>query len=512
MAPGALAFGIARPRRSPPGGGEPYSPKLLKKVATTLITEIQHRKAEPGGKEWKAECVRLLRVARFALHLGHTATVSDCVSSLLHACVMDDTGTDPDQDLRLWTKKKRRAALEVKCKSTFAQWLMWQPLVDRQPTRERERSPALLDAYQRSVDYEDILRETSETSEDDARDRSCALTLRARSLYLQGQFRQAHHFLDLAPAGLRPGRVDHRTSLAVVHLFRAELLTLSADHHYNDVVACRRRAAQSDSQPQVPENTQALLDAIASARKKIDRAEAELDQAETALRGMTHQNLWRVRLDFGWGQVCLERMLFEVEELFWNRGPLPAPEYLRRSGRHEKTILEGLRRLRSVLDVLPFRASCWKREKKAQGAQLAPIIVVERMMYRVWRQLFVVGAYNAAILSHRHFLDTGPGEETPSQIQRRFASLTGIATGGADAAAYRERWKLWCNAMRFDQFAAEQIQFPETPPAEGGAQVPAISIREMVVEVMLQASTEESINRMWDLRRGPSDGKHRATG
>src|SRR5262249_26544152 len=140
--------------------------------------------------------------------------------------------------------------------------------------------------------------------------------------------------------------------------------------------------------------------AVARAKKKIERAENELRLADGVLRGMAHQNISRIRLDFGWAQMSLEKLLFELEDLFWSRRYLPPRDYLRWSGKLEQTVLEGMRRLRSVLDMLPFRENAWRDVSDLERS--APLVRCELLLYKLWRQFFVVGACYSATLSVQH--------------------------------------------------------------------------------------------------------------
>src|SRR5690242_20713359 len=129
-----------------------------------------------------------------------------------------------------------------------------------------------------SVEYESLIRETCDDAQEDARHRSCALALRARSLYLRSQycqprFRQALHWLDCASAGLGAERMDHRVAMAVIHVCRAELLAMSAGHHYDIPDG---QTQYGDEHLRTSNRGPRTRTDVDRALKKIERAEAEL--------------------------------------------------------------------------------------------------------------------------------------------------------------------------------------------------------------------------------------------
>lgn len=412
---------------------------------------------------------------------------------------------DKHPEHRGWAKMQRRDALELSCKSRFEKQPMWATLLDRIPCHQWADDLDLKLAEAESIAYEDMLRETSKTNEDDARHRSSALAVRARALYLRGHFRQAHHYLDLASAGLDPERLDHRTAISVIHLLRAELLGLSASHHYEED-PCRAQ----DPHSKIEEFSRGMRLAAAASLKKIERAEKELQRAEEALRGMAHQNSWLLSLEFGWAQIKLERMLFEIEALFWSWDTLILTEYLQMSGAFEKLILDGMRRLRNSLDIIPYRSKRWP--KHHDWGLAASIVDTECMIYKLWRQYFVAGAFYSALLSNRRQNLIHLERKTVRDItQQIIPCLTGLAVTGEDASHYRERWKLWCTAMRFEHFGNEVKLVKSLRPgqlrAQDSLQRPSqkrpepMSLRSAIIPAMLEECSKEEITEMWNIRR-----------
>jgi hypothetical protein len=473
----------------------------VRRVHTAARAATPRRPVPAPDVTLRRVCSDLLRTARCLVHLRHAG------AGKLTQRVLEATRALPaegGQALRGVAKRQRRDALELSCKARFAKWPLWQPLLDRSTCDSRLECPELHAAEAESVAYEHTLREMSETNEDDARHRSSALALRARSLYLRGHFRQAHHFLDLASAGLMPERLDHRTAIGVVHLLRAELLALSANEHYGSGSrhdqTCRRGLPEHGHQLAT-----VMLPLAAESLKKIERGEQELGLAEESLRGMAHQTIWLIPLEFGWAQLRLERMLFECESLFWERRPLAATEYLQRSGGLEQLILDGMRRLRGVLDVIPYRLG--RRDETGKSWRPdsdASVVQAELMLYKLWRQFFVAGAYHSTLLSSRHantaYLENGSVADISRHV---IPSLTGRAVSGPDAARYRERWKLWCSAMRFEHFGGKVQLVKSLRPDERlpRPRSDSVSLRSAIIQEMRDECGESDVTGMWNTRR-----------
>ena len=243
--------------------------------------------------------------------------------------------------------------------------------------------------------------------------------------------------------------------------------------------------------------------------KKIERSEQELRCAETLLRNMAHQNIWLIHMEFGWAQIKIERMLYEIEKLFWSWTKLDVSEYLRKSGELEQKILDGMSNLRNVLDAIPYLS--WKTtdsQEKQLGAN--SMIEIERMVYKLWRQYFVIGAYYSSLLSSQYRKTIRFDEKTTiSDISRQvIPCLTGFAVAGKNAEKYRKRWKLWCTAMRFEIFGSklnmESFTFVDVQTWEESVKdriSPDISLRLAIIKAMRYECDDVKIDTMWNLRR-----------
>jgi hypothetical protein len=405
-----------------------------------------------------------------------------------------------------------RDAIALKGKAHIAQWPFWNPLLDREnlSPASKERLKAITGF---SIEYEDTLRITTKTKSEDALHRSSSFALRARSLYLQGHFSEAHHFLDIGSTGLLLERVDHKTNACIIHLVRAELLAMSADKHY-----------PLDKEPQKEEISivDKLTVAANTSLKKINRAEQELYQAEEILHDIAHEKMWQILVEFGWAQIKLERMLFEMELLFLESQELNESEYLKKSGALEQLILETMQRLRNVLDMIPYSSNEWETEKeiidrpiknninKPQNidekdeSYYPTLVKIERMSYKLWKQLFIAGAYYTGLLSEQYKNFNNQNYRLyPNSILVAISRLNGIATTGSDAQPYQERWKLWCTAMRFTKLGkAVKLSISLAPNEDSFlTNSKKHSLRATVIESMKNECDFEKINKMWNDRR-----------
>ncbi len=193
-------------------------------------------------------------------------------------------------------------------------------------------------------------------------------------------------------------------------------------------------------------------------------------------------------------------MLFEVEKLFWSCPILSATEYLQRSGALEQLILGGMQRLRSVLDVTPYRPGSWTAEMDETVTRNSAIVQAECMLYMLWRQFFVAGAYYSSLLTILYEVPVAIG---PLPVPFAISFLTGHIVQGDTPKRYRERWKLWCTAMRFEHFGekvrlVKSLRLDEDRPHFYSA---AASLRAAVIQTMLDECQPEDVKLMWDLRR-----------
>lgn len=474
-----------------------------------------------GAKE---QLNNLLNIARCLVHPGdhraeeHTQFILDKLD--------DIKGRTTNTDIESWVKRKQLVAHELRGRSWFIKWPFWHPLLERKDSDSRIMDDKLRKAEIDSVLFEDLLRETTKTNDEDTKNRSNALTIRVRALYLRGHFPQAHHFLDLASTGLFPERIDHWSLISVVHIIRAELLAISAHEHYfslskRDQVREKLKLDGTSTQDQnkqfkklprkFAELAKELHPIAASSLKKIERAEQELRHAEKLLRNMAHQNIWLIRMEFGWAQIKVERMLFEIELLFLSWQSLTVTEYLKKSGELEQAILDTMQRLRNVLDIIPYQSQKWTEMNNNEMEPGQVMFQIECSVYKLWRQLFVVGACYSSLLNCL-YIGTGSlhyDEETsPFDIADLFIQyLSRLAEKRDNAMKYREQWKLWCIAMRFDSFSEAEnmktffnsvsLQTEETF-AEA---LKSISFRAAVIKAMRNECTDEKIEIMWNIRR-----------
>ncbi len=478
----------------------------------------------------------LLNIARCLVHpYDHRAKVhTDFILNELDNIIKKEI---KNVEIEGWVKRKRLIALELRGRSRFADWIFWQPLLERKNSDLRiadDKQENLANAEIDSILFEDLLRETTKTNDEDAKNRSNALTIRARALYLRGHFPQAHHFLDLASTGLFPERMDHWSLISIVHIARAELLAISAYEHYFSLskrdqvlkklglngTGTKWQNLETKDLPEFAELVKILQPIAASSLKKIARAEQELHNAEKLLRRMAYQNIWLIRMEFGWAQVRVERLLFEMEILFLLRQPLSVNQYLKKSGELEQTILDTMQRLRNVLDTIPYQSCQWNKNtgkedmEKAIGAGRS-MFQIECNVYKLWRQLFVVGAYYSSLLNSLYTV-TGSShlqkENTTTvlnEVPERFIipCLTGLAITGDNAMKYSKQWQLWCTAMRFDNFKhKDNMDTFNLVDSETVEILKSVSFRATVINVMLKECGDEKIKAMWNIRRGESKG------
>ncbi len=430
-----------------------------------------------------------------------------------------------DPQIEKWKKKELIIAYELRCRAQFKEWTFWQPLLERNLSThlEPKKKQLLVEAEKLSIRYENLIRETAETNDGDARHRSTTLTIRARALYLRGHFPQAHHFLDLASAGLFSESIDHWSLISIVHIVRAELLAISAHQHYfslsehDQVLKELKIKYQIDLKlklSELPGNykyfselTKVLQPVVAASLKKIKRAEQELDHAERLFRNMAHQNIWLIHLEFGWAQLLIEKMLFEMELLFLAWPSLEVTDFLKESRDLEQTILECMKRIRNVFDIIPYQSSPWDEIQIDEMESGRSMFKIECNALKIWRQLYVVGAYYSRLLNFLYGIKDEKGlhvipyETEVSHVTNNFIFpifQEGLGDGEDMDEKYLERWKLWCIAMRFDNFG-ENIKFDCTPKINKSLK--SISFRATVIEAMTDEIGPEKIKEMWRIRR-----------
>ena len=424
-----------------------------------------------------------------------------------------------DPKIEKWLKKQLQMAYELHCRAKFKS-TFWQPLLNRQEVIPNNKE--LEDAERYSVLYENLIRETTQTNNEDAKRRSTALTIRARALYLRGYFSQAHHFLDLSTTGLFSEDIDHWVLLGIANIVRAELLAISANQHYfslskeyDQVLVKLEKKNSKYALEDLPEEyntffkfSKAVQPIAASSLKKIKRAERELAQAEKLFQNIAHQNIWLIHMEFGWAQVQIEKLLFEVELLFLSWPSLNVTEYIKKSGELEQAILDTMKRIRNVFDILPYQSRQWNeiiknRQNEVEASR--SMTNLERNTLKLWRQLYVVGFYYSRLLGH---LYKNKNEDSNIEIkeipyfEKYFISALFRPEEENEDIKYLEQWVLWCTSMRFDVFKGKKNMdsFAKGVPQKK-VNLKSISFRARIIEGMLNECSEEKIDAMWDVRR-----------
>lgn len=413
--------------------------------------------------------------------------------------ICSDTNEIEDRDIQI------RSIYALKSKSILANWCIWKPLRDRHlPTSDKDEK-MLSDAEQAAISYEDSLRVTCENGEEDAKHRSEAFGLRARALYLSNHFRQAHRFLDLGSSGLQLNRFEHRSNAGVIHILRAELLATSADTHFSEKL-----------DQKIDKNE--LFNEVQASLKKIERAEQELNLAFEMFRTISHQRVWSVYLKFGQAQLCVERMLYEIESLFLACPYLKGlshenvnTDYLKKSGEFEQNILICMEKIRGVLDLLPFIPDKWETTKDSmqkyqtdQSKNYPMLIVIERMSYGLWRDLFIVGAYYNSLLSI--LSENSKLSRNDNGTNAKIEDILGNIFSPKNKTHYLKRWERWSHSMRLS-LIGKCVKFSaslalEELPKNKDSQYLDISLREKIIMDMKDIIIkEDEINIIWDKRR-----------
>lgn len=511
-------------------------------ISTTNNAEMQRKQS-----------IRLLR----CLVYQSPNEATKFADSLLSTYDDKSKSSNSNNEVTLQLKKLRHDIHGLKAKSILASRSIWKPLRDRDLYID-ENQEGLKIAEDAAIAYEDSLRIICETREEEARHRSNAFSIRARTLYLRDHFRVAHQFLDLASSGLQMEHFEHRSNAAIIHIVRAELLAISADSHFrkklkeinsgnivtgtplsaikevNDSLNKIEQAVLeihdgkiSEAQKSVLDREinislnnielavhkldgdqsvseiqdSALIEEVNASLKKIERAEQELTLGDDLLGNTFHLRSWLVFLEFGRAQLSLERMLFEMENLFLTWPKLDDTQYLQKSGELELSILDSMGRLRKVLDLIPFRNDFWEDKDNKKSYPL--LVEVERMCYGLWSDLFIAGAYFNGLLNKLH--------EPPQLIydinhNSKIDAIIGAIVNQENEEHYLKRWKHWSLSMRFRKMSKSVslifILNPENKDMRMEyAQFAGKSLREKIIVDMKSASKPEQIRKIWNDRR-----------
>ncbi|MCA9029745.1 MAG: hypothetical protein KDA66_02990, partial [Planctomycetaceae bacterium] len=353
------------------------------------------------------------------------------------------------------------------------------------------------EAREAAIECEYLLRESTRTEAQDALHRSRSLAMLARSEYLDGYFRQAHHRLDLASSGLTDSR-SHAVSRAMIHIYRAELLVYSANHHYQKTLIEVGTSPFSVASPY----------GVRKELKKVYRAEQEIRRSLVALRESPYQVLWGIVSHLGGAQVQLERLLLESELVYVTRRAISQREFSELSGKCERMVLDGLRHLRAALDLIPIETELWENVSNKKGE----LVRLEMKTYAIWRQLYVASAFMGGLLSawHQSHVLTG----SPVSFDGLAHEILAVIAHAAEANPHA-RWARWNASVRFENFARLGgadigLELPDfTLTTEDIRSAGSASLRTLQTLAMKRDLTPDSDGKphalkcMWNFRRDP---------
>lgn len=286
-------------------------------------------------------------------------------------------------------------------------------------------------------ELEDITRTLAPSAIDYATRRSLAYSMRARALYLRSQFREAHRVLSLALSDIGNRPDESRFARAIVHLYRAELHTISANAHLS-----------AGGNP-------------VSSHRKLETGLECLAMAAKTLEPAAHQAIWWLRIHLGRAQIRHEQILLFVRQLS-NAEFTENTGYARMSLWLEECVLDGLRSLRIALDTLPFNDKM-SRLAKTERDRLAQI---EEKLLALWIQLFVSSfACNHLMLARLQMPSLVPPEPaltgwceyfswTDSAIRElRDSRVVPLSLLFSPHGFWAEKWRPWCEMSQFYYFA-----------------------------------------------------------
>jgi hypothetical protein len=371
---------------------------------------------------------------------------------------------------------------------------MWKRLIERKPfvgkagdvgdLRELE---LLRGAETSSFDYENYVRSHADMQDQDRRHRSSALCLRARSFYLRGHLLEAHRWLDLAEADLTGKSHRERLTAAIIHLHRAELLSLSAQN--KELEKSISKGSRSESLTNCRIGTQ-QESPIPYCRQKIERAIQEVDTAERLLRDERHQPQWLIRANLGAAQVRIAKILYDHIQ-FCEEPDETVATAANRSGALEREILEVMQRLRVILDTLPFIPTKWNDLGDRQKESLTKI---ELMVFSLWQQLHVVAciAMNPELKS---------GTMSPAVMSQ----LRSAADNTRD-----DRWQELALSMRFNslaKFASTTVQVIKVSVSSQKPKQFVLPEWNHVYDYFENACSKDNLEKLWDCRREHTAGQ-----
>lgn len=361
-----------------------------------------------------------------------------------------------------------------------------------------------------AVRYETLLRETSRDSLEDARHRSSAYVLRARVLYLQGRFQTAHRYLDLAACGSSGVNGEQAVGHAAIHLARAELLVYSSHLHlmrYDEMVRSGIDLTISEQNSYValcsPEDE---VEEIAKEANKIRRAESEVQRAAFLLDHAQHQTIWSLRMHIGIAQVTFARLLLDLEKIVRSNTAIEGNVFARLSGELEQSVLNGMRHLRSALDLLPFINESWN-DICGSVTEHCPSVKDERKICALWMHLYVVSRFYWGVLQIWH----AGAKKYETEHDRRAITVDEVITQVSGKPGRGEiTWQMWCKSLRFNSFAEIKlrtwiglaIEHYRQATDESPVIYSSAPLRLAILGICNMISSNNNLNAMWDRRRG----------
>jgi hypothetical protein len=353
----------------------------------------------------------------------------------------------------------------------------------------------LQDVERNTHHLEDMVRMECDRASDYAIRKSGTLALRARALYLRGQFRDAHRVLNHALCDLQSGREQHKRAHAVVHIFRAELLAISAHVHL----------AESRT--------------IGSSIRKVETGLELLETASDLLEPAGHRPLWWLRLHIGRAQLRHEQILYDIAMIADNDRPLKWT-FTQRSLWLEQCVMDGLASLRIALDTLPFR-----NERFRTGPQ-EPLLAAENTILGLWSRLLVVAFAHTHIMAVTLQLPRLVSAQPETMGWFEYYSWTREVVATLETKRvhplaelldpqgfWDRKWGPWCKARQFLTFSSlkdevvgplgkclKMVTTGNTVPCPGGARR---SSRDDILAIESALIVTEAVHgKLWEARRG----------
>ena len=451
------------------------------------------------NESWTKDKIYLLRcwceLARGAGGQGRTRATATILSSLRirltgpnkkhqahHAVEMESL---------LWHLTQDVLRLEADLK--LHEFPMWR-YFDKSPDEDHDQ---LLDVERKTHELEDRVRVSAASTIEYAHGRAHSLTVRARALYLRGQFREAHRVLTLSTSDLGDSGGPDRFSRAVAHLFRAELLAISADTHLREY---------RDVAPSI---------------RKIETAIENLQSAARWLEPAAHRSMWWLHIYAGRAQVRHEQLLLHVLRLAEGNLP-PDWTYTHGSLWLEECVLDGLRSLRLALDTLPFI--------EQRPPTVSPLVDVEEKLLALWVRLFVAAfGYSHLLITRLQIPHLAPPQIAASGWfeymswtrsiiddlkSKRVAPISALIT---PQGFWRKRWSAWCELRQFYHFATDPCKLvikgdvisrklEAYDIARSHQPLPAAAtFREDLIAIERRLILDKQVDKaLWDERRKPA--------